>query len=152
MPTYENNNISLTRLSDGTIKYGFEVRSRTKVDIENLTKNYISGAIYSLENYSELSNDIINIFIYFLKRICENNTEIELLLMPYPETVYNYLILDEKYKIVSSVEEFIISFARENNIHIQGSYNPKFFNLKIDDFSDGMHLTDNGIMKILKKK
>ena len=152
MPTYEYNNISFTRLSDGTIEYDLKYRSKTTVDIENEIKNYTSGEIYSLENYFELSNDIINDFNLFINKINENGAEVEFLLMPYPVAVYKYLLSNEKYKIISSVEEYISFFAKENNINIHGSYNPELFNLNTDDFYDGMHLNDNGIRKILKQR
>ena len=87
-----------------------------------------------------------------IKKINENGTEVEFLLLPYHVTVYEYLTTNEKYKLISSVEKYITYFAREHNISIYGSYNPKSFNLNTEDFYDGMHLNRNGINKILKGK
>jgi len=150
LPTNEYNNSSFTRLNDGTIEYGLEFRSKTIIEIENEFKNYISGNIYSLENYFELSRDLINDFELLIHRIIMNNINIEFLLMPYPAMVYDYLISKDKYKIVSLVEEYITSFALGNNICIFGSYNPELFGLNTEDFYDGMHLNNKGLRKILK--
>jgi len=49
------------------------------------------------------------------------------------------------------MEEYIVSYAKENEINIYGSYNPKRFNLDVNDFYDGMHLNSNGISKVLNR-
>lgn len=150
-PTYERYNLTQTRLNDGTIEYDLKYRSRSTADIEKEIKEYISGQIYSLEEYSELSNTIINTFNLLIKRIINNGAKIDFYLIPYPVIIYQYLLSNEKYRIISSVEDFITLYAKENNVNIQGSYNPELFNLNTDDFYDGMHLNNNGIRKYLKK-
>ena len=149
-PTNKINNIGFTRLNDGTIEYDTKYRSKSEIDIENEFKGYISGDIYSMENYFELSEKVINIFNLFIETITKNDTEIEFLLMPYPAMIYAYLTSNEKYKIISLVEDYIIFYGNEHNINVYGSYNPEQFGLNTNDFYDGMHLNNNGIKKVLK--
>jgi hypothetical protein len=156
MPTYEWVNDTLTREIDGTVIYDIKTRSLTESEISEKINSYINAEIYSLENYTELSADIIQDFSFFIDKIRENNIEINFFLIPYPEKVYNYLISRQKYNIIHSVENFVKLFAKKNNIIIYGSYDPNLCDIITTDFFDGMHLNEKGIEKymnnIVKKR
>ena len=148
MPTQDVINNTLTRLTDGTIKYDIKYRKVTNFEIIKKTKREIAGRVYSMENYTELSPDIADALSLLVNKIKKNNTEIVFLLMPYNPIYYNHLTSINKYKIALQVEEFIKSYAKDNNITILGSFNPEIFDLEIVDFYDGMHLSERGISKV----
>lgn len=151
-PTKNKINSTFTRLIDGTISYDLQYRTVTAKDLDNRIKSYITGDLYSIEKYNNLSKDKILEFESFIKKIKEQNIAIEFLLMPYPSIVYDYIESNHKYINVIKTEEYIKKYSRDNNIIVKGSYDPKMFKLNANDFYDGMHLTPCGIAKVLDSK
>lgn len=150
--TSESNNVTMTKLVDGTISYGYDYRNKTGSDVESAALNYINGNIYSIESFNEISKKIKTEFKKFIVGLLKNDIEIEFLLMPYHPIVWKHIEENEKYKTVQEVEAYIYDFAIKNSITITGSYNPEQFALSSDDFYDGMHLSPDGIEKVLKQQ
>lgn len=151
IPTGDKYNRTLTRLTDGTITYGLEYRTRSETEINNAAIEYINGNIYSIENFKEISETIRNDFEIFIKKILKEGVEIEFLLMPYHPIVWKHIDENRKYEKVKEVESFIYDCASKNNIKIIGSYDPEPFRLTSSDFYDGMHLSPDGIEKVIQK-
>lgn len=143
-------NNTLTRLIDGTITYGNDYRTKSGREVEDAAKNYINGNIYSIENFNDISEEIKTKFENFIVDLLKNGIEIEFLLMPYHPIVWQHIEENEKYKAVQDVESYMYNFANKNSIKITGSYNPEPFMLSSTDFYDGMHLSPDGIKKVLK--
>lgn len=144
-------NSTLTRLTDGTVTYGNDYRTRSVREVEDGAKGYIIGGIYSIENFNEISEKIKTKFENFIVDLLKNDIEIEFLLMPYHPIVWKHIEENEKYKMVQDVEAYIYDFAHKKNIKITGSYNPEPFRLSSTDFYDGMHLSPDGIEKVLRE-
>jgi hypothetical protein len=149
--TNERFNNSLTRLTDGTITYGNELRNTSKGKVEDSAKNYINGDVYSIEKFNKISEKIQTEFENFIIILLQNGVEIEFLIMPYHPIVWSYIGKNDKYKTVKEVESYIYEFSERHKIKVVGSYNPEQFKLSNDDFYDGMHLSPDGIEKVIKQ-
>lgn len=152
-PFYEtdkNINDTFTRHSDGTIYYDIKYRNINEDTINERVHSYLTGGIYALENYSRMSERSLILFDRLIADMVNHGIEIEFVLMPYHPTVYEYLSTNERYSIITQVEEYIISYAKENNIILIGSFNPTKFNVTGLEFYDGMHVTPEGVLKVYK--
>ena len=148
-PTTNDVNETFTRLADGTITYDLKYREVTNQEVENKARNEISGDLYSLEKYNRLSEKALSEFDRFIETIKNKNISIEFILMPYHPLVYDYIKSNQKYNIVMDVEAYIRKYSIENDIPIIGSYDPEVLRLESSDFYDGMHLTPEGINKVI---
>lgn len=141
-------NESNTKITDGSLAYSEKYRNASVTDIDNKTKNYIAGKIYSFEKFDIISTEIFKIFDALCKEIQVNDIELSFFLAPYHPLVYAKI--KEDYKIVLEEEKKISKYAVQNNIKILGSFNP--VKIEIDNFGfyDGMHSKEKTIQKILK--
>ncbi|MDN5097971.1 hypothetical protein O8C85_05450 [Aliarcobacter butzleri] len=128
------------RMPDGSIYYPYKNRFPDFNEVENISKSYAQGSVYSLERYEEISN--IEIFEKLITYLKNNGVNVYFYLTPYHPTTYDILILKEKYKIIDKIEIYVKEFAKQNNIKVVGSYNPHKLNLKNEHFFDGMHSLD----------
>lgn len=134
---------------DGSIYHPFNRRNPNPESVKKLALHYIQGSVYSLENFSTLSN--LEQFEQFIKYIQRNNVKVVFFLPPYNPIVYKYLMENKKYKMVKIVEQYVRKFAFENKIEIYGSYNPIVNNFTNEDFFDGMHGLDVVYKTIFKR-
>jgi len=140
----------LIRFPDGTIHYDKAFRLANLDTIKGRIKEFISVPIYSLENYNSFSEQDMNNFTQLIRQMRQKGIIVEFLFIPYPREVYDYFI--KKISIVKDFEDFIRSFAKENDILTSGSYNPSFSDVSDEYFYDGMHLNELGIEKIMAGK
>lgn len=147
--TKEEFNNTLTRLIDGTITYGYDYRTKSEGDVEISANSFISGDIYSLENYNELSVNKVQEFESFINSLLNQGIEVDFILMPYHSIVWQYINENIKYSQVNEVEDYIYKYSYENQITITGSYDPGSYMLTSRDFYDGMHLSPEGVKKVL---
>lgn len=123
--------------SDGSIYYPFDVRYP---NIDDIKKNAINAGtynVYRFKYFNKMSNKkLFKSLIYYLK---ENNINVTFVLFPYNPITYDLLINNPKYDIIVDVEDFLIDYAKKENIQLLGSYNPYINDFKVNDFSDGMH-------------
>ena len=66
---------------------------------------------------------------------------------PYPECIYPKIFT--KYKNLKKTQNAIQLISNKYNVKILGSFNPNLIDINNDDFYDGMHLTEEGISKIM---
>ncbi|MCF6365162.1 MAG: hypothetical protein L3J35_03075 [Bacteroidales bacterium] len=154
-PVATNNelNDTNTKLTDGSLVYGKDYREASSVEIENKVKKFISGNIYSIENFNNISGEIWSNFNLLCKDILKNNIELNFFLTPYHPLVYKKV--KESYPKVTETENKIRKYAAENKITLFGSFNPSILHIKKDGFYDGMHCKEFAIKKIIsiqKKK
>lgn len=140
----------LIRLPDGTIQYDHKFRSANLETIKERIASYKAGPVYSLENYNSLSKYHIELFESLINHMQKSGIELEFLLVPYPETVFQ--VLQTRIPAVLEFENYIRRVAEERNIKLTGSFYPRLVNVEDSDFYDGMHLNEDGVEKLLKKK
>lgn len=143
-------NEGMTRLPDGTIFYDLKYRTITPDLVLKRANEYIRGNVYSLDQYREISAEIVKKFDFFVSEMIKDGVVVEFLLLPYFPVVYEFLMSSEKYRIIGDVELFVREYAANKKLAIKGSYDPSLFNLEYIDFYDGMHLTPGAIKKIIK--
>ncbi len=136
------------REPDGSIQYPFKFRNPDFIKVKEEAISYTKGSVYSLENFEFLNIEIFEAFISFLK---SEKINIIFYLPPYNPYTYDILIEKDKYKIINEVEEYLIKLASKKDIKVLGSYNPHKYNLKNENFFDGMHSLDNVYEKIFQE-
>ena len=148
IPSSEIYNETNTKIIDGSLAYSEKYRNVSIENVDNGAKRYITGGIYSIENFDQISPKIFNEFDDLCKEIQANGIELSFFLAPYHPIVYAKI--KEDYKIVLKGENKIIKYAHQNNIRVFGSFNP--VKIEIDNFGfyDGMHSKEKTIQKILK--
>jgi hypothetical protein len=152
VPTKYDNNKKITKISDGTISYSENERNLTKKSIDDSALRSIEGAVYSLDNFNNISKDILLEFQQFIKKLQADGIKIEILFLPYHPTVWNHLNENIKYSKVKEIEKLIYAnYSNTDGIIVKGSYDPIVFNLISKDFYDGMHLSPSGIKKVLSQ-
>ncbi|PIE46280.1 MAG: hypothetical protein CSA44_00605 [Gammaproteobacteria bacterium] len=149
IPTDIEENKTLTKLKDGTIKYGNSYRLQSPEQVKRNAIGYKSNKpIYSLGNYTELSNDSINKFNSLLKSIKDEGIDVAFFLAPYHSIVYEEI--EKSYPKVLKSEEFIIECAKQNSYPVIGSFDPAKIQIDKLLFYDGMHLKEESVKKMLK--
>lgn len=144
-----NENIdAMIKRSDGSIVYPFETRHKKNITTLMEAKSYISGPMYSIENFNELSN--IKLFEQLISYLKNKHVEVVLFLPPYHPLVYQYLSGNQKYKSVLYSEYYLKKYSNKSQIKIFGSYNPNIYNFTSIDFTDGMHGKSSVADRILK--
>jgi hypothetical protein len=122
---------------DGSIRY--DIKYRTQVpDVENHVKQALE---WPFANYLEIDEGHKNRFLKLITEI-QDNTIIELVLLPYHPSVYPELI--EKIPVIVNVEKFYNSL-KSFNINVIGSYDPDILSLDDKYFYDPNHLNEAGL-------
>lgn len=145
--TLLRNNKGNTKLTDGSLTYSKQYREASINKINVQAQKYIQGNIYSIENFNELSPNIMHEFELLIEDLKINNIQINFFLAPYYPLVYDEI--ENGYPMVLKTEKFMRSFARKNSIEILGSFNPNKLGLDETFFYDGMHSKEKGIKIIL---
>lgn len=148
-PTMNRDNRLLTKLSDGSLVYGTAMRDATQVNIDSKINAYISpGPVYGLENFNSISDIKWKEFESVIIDMHKNNIAIEFVLSPFAPVVYKCLQKD--YPLVLKVEDRLRVYSAQNNIKIYGSFDPIKCKLDKTFFYDGMHVKQEGIIKVIK--
>lgn len=134
----KNENIdSMIKRGDGSIVYPYKIRYQKDSETRILVKKFISGDVYGVENFKELSD--IQLFESLVQFLLKKGVTVEIFLPPYHPDAYSYFCTNGRYSYVMKSEEYIRKFAKTNNIRIYGSYNPNIDYFTSEDFTDGMH-------------
>lgn len=147
--TDENIDAAIKR-ADGSIAYPFKIRFQEDGETQKQAKSYLSGHIYSVEKFKELSNT--KLFETFVTYLVSHGTKVEFFLPPYHPIVYSHFVHNHQYENIMSAEAYLRSFSKTNNILLYGSYNPDIFGFTSNDFTDGMHGKAIVSKKILSNK
>lgn len=145
--TMNKYNETNTKLIDGSLVYGSEYMNATQQAINLKIEKYITGGLYGLENFEEISDGIWSEFKEFILYMQNHGVLIEFFLSPYAPLVFDKISTD--YPNVLKTESLILTFASSRDIKIYGSFNP--YSLGFDEFYfyDGMHCKEMGIKELL---
>lgn len=135
---------------DGSIHYPYKQRHPKYEEVKESAIKSANKPVYSLERYNFFNNT--KLFEDFIKYLQLNNVKIVFFLPPYNPFAYDRLIQNKDYKILTKVETYLKLFALKNNIEVKGSYNPYVYNLKNEDFFDGMHGNEGVVKNIFLKR
>ena len=138
--------------ADGAYHYGRDIRLRPIAEVDrDVLKSVGGNNIYSLGEYSRLDPRYLLMFEKFVQRLRDDGVKVSLYLPPYHPRVYQVLSTDPKYTMVLASEQYLISFARRNNIKVFGSYDPSVYSLTHDGFFDGMHSQPEAVAKLFAR-
>src|SRR6185312_5413796 len=148
-PTRQVFNEKFTRLRDGSISYGVELRDISPEHIIDLAMD--SDKInYSMNNFTRLSEKYMEMFSKFVDYLQNKHIEVDFFLAPYHPLVYNIYESKPDYRQVLASEQFFTEYARHHKIRVVGSYNPAKLGLDNSDFYDGEHLKQDAVKSILE--
>ena len=133
------------RYSDGTIKYNYEYR--TQDNLKSM-KNYIEGEIYHLENFNLIEKLNKSRLSNLIENMIKDSVVPVLVKHPYPPFISNIIL--ERHPNIILTEKIIDSLIIKYNLKSFGTFNHEKLNLSNHDYYDGMHLTPNGMMKLLE--
>tara|TARA_Y100000766_G_scaffold263297_1_gene255187 strand:- start:270 stop:1214 length:945 start_codon:yes stop_codon:yes gene_type:complete len=130
---------------NGSIKYNksYTINRGNKEHIENFFK---AGA-YGLNGFNNVEKINIDLLEKLVNKCNNLTSKIIFIMYPYPESIYPKIFT--KYKNLKKTQNAVQLISNKYNVKILGSFNPDPININNDDFYDGMHLTEEGISKIM---
>jgi hypothetical protein len=138
-----------TRLTDGSISYDLKYRSASVAEVQKRAMEYMNNGIYGIEDFNQLSPEIMMTLEKFITYLKTKNIEVLLFLAPYHPKVYEYIAKTGKYAQVIKSEKYFIELSKKCNVNLIGSFDPEILNLDDSYFYDGMHCKESAIEKIL---
>ena len=139
------NEKDFVRYSDGTIKYNYEYR--TQDNLKSI-KNYILGEIYHLENFNLIEKLDSRRLINLIDNMIKDSVVPVFVKHPYPPLISNTIL--ESYPNIILTEKIIDSLIIKYDLKSYGAFNSEKLNISNHDYYDGLHLTPNGIKKLLE--
>ena len=139
------NQKDFVRYSDGTIKYNYEYR--TQDNLKSI-KNYIEGEIYHLENFNLIEKLDSRRLINLIDNMIKDSVVPVFVKHPYPPLISNKIL--ESYPNIILTEKIIDSLIIKYDLKSYGTFNSEKLNISNHDYYDGMHLTPNGMKKLLE--
>jgi hypothetical protein len=143
--TLVENEYSFRKYFDGSINYGKNYQKNYKQKI----KEYVRQSdLNNLQGFNKINDLKTSEFIDFLNNLKNEEVEITFLKQPYPPSI-NSIILN-RYPNILETDKIINHVSKEFNIKIKGSFFPEEVGLIDEDYYDGLHLTVQGIKKLLE--
>ena len=94
-PTLKKENRLSTKLTDGSLVYGDDLRKATQNEIDKQINIFASSEVmYGFENFDNVSTIYWKVFIQLIEDMQKNNIEVEFFLSPYAPIVYNRIKTD----------------------------------------------------------
>lgn len=151
-PTKISVNEGFTRLKDGSVCYEALRRNASMDEVEKKAKRDLMDAnpIYTLGNFTHLSEHYKLIFSNFVEYLQKQNVEVEFFLSPFHPIMYEYFKKNNYYHIVFKTENYFKDYASSRKIKVFGSYDPVKYNFDNSYFFDGWHPNEKAIEKMLK--
>lgn len=139
------NEKDFVRYSDGTIKYDYEYR--TQDNLKSI-KNYMVGEIYHLEDFNLIEKLDSRRLINLIDNMIKDSVVPVFIKHPYPPLISNTIL--ESYPNIILTEKIIDSLIIKYDLKSYGAFNSEKLNISNHDYYDGMHLTPNGMKKLLE--
>lgn len=146
MTTLNIYNDSETKLSDGAMTYSKKYRERTMNEIFVKINKQLSSKEFNSSDFifsNKRLKDLLKIFTY----LRSENVKLTVIILP-----VHPVIFDSNFKDKSIVDEFYLRMnylSKRFSFRLFGNYNPNQYNLHNDDFYDGWHLKESGLLKFL---
>jgi len=145
--TLQKDNITDTRLTDGSISYAEAYRNAPQAEVDKKALKYITSGMLSLKDYNTLSHEAIQVFNMLVDDCKKRNIILEFFLPPYHPMVFS--AVRKTYPVVLTAEDYVRSYAAANKIRVYGSYNPEKLGLDASYFFDGAHANEAAMRKLL---
>lgn len=113
---------------------------------KNVSNYFIDHGI-RINNFNEISNELVNLFEKLIIDMKKQNLDIELLIIPYHPEIYETINSD--FPKIIETEEILHNLVKKYDISIYGSFDPKEISFDKMDFQDGLHCTEMGLKKLV---
>jgi hypothetical protein len=151
LATKETFNEKATILVDGSRVYDKLSREKSAHEVAILAESSVTQKTsYGFDSFYEIDHRMRVNFEKFVALLKKDGVKVTLYLPPYHFRSYEVMDKTPKYKMVKDVEQYLKNFARDNDIKLVGSYDPKHLHVNEDEFLDGMHLKDTAVNKIFQ--
>ena len=124
--------------ADGTEKFDTKSIEVTGKPI----KHFMSPYIYSKEKEE--------LFVKLIDYLIINKKEVTLVMVPFYEESYDSTLAQSN--LIFKIEQLFKKLAKDKDLNIIGSYNPKILNCSKNEFYDDIHPTESCQMKIFKQR
>jgi hypothetical protein len=144
-------NKDLTKLTDGSITYSEESRNSPMSVINGYANASINEIpMYSMRDFRRLSEKNKDVLVKFFTHLLQQGTEIEIFILPYHPTVYDYCKRNSYYNTVFQAEKYYYRMADSLHLKIRGSYDPVVNHFTDSSFYDGFHCKEKTLSEIIK--
>ena len=148
IPSKQKYNKTNTRLTDGSLVWGEQMRNATQDEVDHKAEDYLTSEISIMENYDALSPKVIEILNSLIIDCKKNDISIAFILQPYNPVINT--VIQKTYPMIFTAQNFINKYAETNHIKVFGSFDPQELGLNKTYFYDGSHGKEAAIKKILK--
>lgn len=140
-----------TQHIDGSYAYSrvFQSENDEAAVLESIEDACEQRNIFACSEFNELDAGLIEEFTELIDFLKKNNVSVSIYLPPYSKPMYEYICADDYYQPILEVEDWVLNYAKENNIQVYGSYNPEECGLELDDLYDGYHIKDYKVVDTL---
>ena len=90
------------------------------------------------------------LFTKLIDYLITNKKEVTLVMVPFYEESYDSTLAQSN--LILKIEELFIKLAKNKDLNIIGSYNPKILNCSKNEFYDDIHPAESCHMKIFKQR
>lgn len=144
-------NVGFTRTPDGSYTYSLHERTKPPSEIVERATRYTAGKVYLLNENARVDSTHVQAIDALMQLIRRDGSQPILYLPPYHPVVYAALSGDSRYSIVLDAERILREHAKKLDVPVVGSYNPSVLGLASDDFYDGHHLKESGLVKVFQR-
>lgn len=124
-------------------QYTQEMIAEETERIESVHDLYQCGGFYSLSEERKTE------FEKLMQYLAERGVKVSFYLPPYSPMMYAHIAEDESCHVISEVENYVISYAKENGLKAYGSYDPALSDIEMEDFFDPYHLWEESVRQTM---
>lgn len=99
-----------------------------------------NGSLYYINNFTELDSGLMQDFEILIKHLQKKSVTIEFFLPAWYPMHYEEIKVNPEYRGVLLSEEYLLDFAKANQITVRGTYDPEVCDLENTDFMDTLHV------------
>jgi len=136
--------------SDGSLKYGEKMRSRTVSDVRVYAIEYARKHMTAILKGGWLAPQEIDVFTRLVRFLKSQGTSVVLLMPPYHPLHYAYVREHDGEDSLSKTEATIREIGRETGATVAGSYDPAKAHCSEAEFWDGMHARKSCLTRLLE--
>lgn len=122
---------------DGSQVYALDFQNNTVEDVREHANSFNMDSYFTPD--AHLSHERKENFIKLIQYLRQNGTTVEFFLCPFAPSLWEK-IDQNRYPIISELEEFIFDYAKKSQIKVIGSYDPYNVGITDDKFYDSRHI------------
>ncbi len=139
---------SEVKMPDGTIWYSAAFRANDSATVLSMALDQ-AGTFLRMSGYTQLDTAQCALFEQFVAHMQAQGVKVYFMLSPYHPFVYEYerVMNYDDHAGFFAIEPYVRQYAADHGITVIGSYDPNRLGLTEEDFYDGLHVKESGILK-----